>query len=521
MRPLVAGLGILGRILATTLGPAGRPALIERDIRTKAPELIDHGATLARRIVEVRPPFVNTGVMLGRHVAWRTYETCGDGSAGAVVIAASLARHLSRGSMDHHEMPALVDAVRAALTIVQATLSRDARPVRSSEEGARVIRTLVMHAELEAAIAQVMDTLGPDASVFVADDPGASIHVEYTDGARWRKGLCSPAFLGQFEHRVTQQDTYVIASDAKVDDPMDLMPALELAAASTSRSMLLVCSEMSDAATGAMVTNVQNGILRSAIAVRVPSFGPHQAESVADVAALTGGRPILAKHGDRLRDVTSTHLGRARRAWATTDGFGLAGGAGEPAAIDARLRRVRAELGDPRLEPSMRGPLEERAGTLAGAAATLWIGAATTAERENLKLRAEAGFRAARAAFTDGIVDGGGLALVHAVDDLGPGFTIAEKRARNALLAALSAPARAIARNAGLRPEPLLEAARRQPVGATFDVMAGRWQTDDAGIFDPLDVVRTALESAVSGALMAISAGAIVRRKQPLVSAKP
>jgi chaperonin GroEL len=309
----------------------------------------------------------------------------------------------------------------------------------------------------------------------------------------------------------------IFVTDHALESPEHLLPAVEACLAAGERSLLVIAPEIRDAAVALLVVNRRQGVLDGALAVRAPSVGAQRARILEDIAVQTGGRCIRQEPGERLEDVTLDDLGRARQAWATRTAFGILGGQGSKEAIRRRIGEARAELSGVGDDPYLREKIRERIGKLAGAAAHIRVGAPTAASQAELKLRVEAALTAARLALRDGVVPGGGAALlacVPALEALEPDGD--EGVGVGVLAAALAEPMRAIAENAGFEPGAIVHEARRRGSGWTFDAVRRAWV--DArldGPVDPLSVTLTALETSVSAATMALTTDVLVRRGAP------
>jgi chaperonin GroEL len=319
----------------------------------------------------------------------------------------------------------------------------------------------------------------------------------------------------------------VMVTTYELDRAEQLLPMLEACVAAGERNVFVVAPEIRDSAVGLLVANRERGVLDSAIAVRAPSFGDQRKRILEDIAVVTGGRCISQDRGDALRDVTIDDLGKARQAWATRVAFGILGGQGSKAGIRQRIAEARAELGGVENDAYTSEKIKERIGKLAGTAAVIRVGAPIKTEQEELKLRVEAALRSARSALQDGVVAGGGAALVGCIAAL-EALRIDGDEAFGvkALAEALTEPMRAILGNAGFEAAPVVYEARRRTVAnvkeTVFDVVRQAWVDGVLdGVADPLTVVLTALETGVSTAALALSADVLIRRKAPPLGINP
>jgi chaperonin GroEL len=346
-------------------------------------------------------------------------------------------------------------------------------------------------------LTEVVDSVGPDGIVLVESGQGTEVTREYLDGVRWDEGFLSPYFVtdGSGVARVVQPR--LLVTDIPIERVDQLVPLLELCVASGERQVLIVTPDLRDAAAGLVLLNRDRGVLDGVLVVKAPP-GEGVLE---DLAILTGSRCLRAAAGDRLENVREADLGRARQAWARRDGFTILGAAGERTAIRARTLAVRGELAALRDDPALRRLYERRIANLCGVAALVRLGSASESEREALRLRVEAATRAARLALLEGVVPGGGAALLHCASD----GSIEDPR----LGRALASPLRLIGRLAGFDADMLVAEARMQS-GRAFDVLRGMW-TD--ALVDPYPVIAAALDASVSAALTAVTAEAVIRRR--------
>jgi chaperonin GroEL len=318
----------------------------------------------------------------------------------------------------------------------------------------------------------------------------------------------------------------VLVTDWSLERAEQLLPTLEACVGAGERSLFVIAPEIRDSAVGLLVANRERGVLDDVVAVRAPSIGTQRARILEDLAVITGGRCISQERHDGLADVTIDDLGKARQGWATRFAFGILGGHGTKSAIRQRIAEARAELRAVEDDVYTTTKIQERIGKLAGTAVTIHVGAPTKAEQEDLKLRIEAAVRSARSAVQEGVVPGGGLALLACTSALkAMEVTGDEAVGVQALAQALGEPMRAIVRNAGLDAGPIMDEARRgvqQDQPRVFDVLRREWVDPwRAGIVDPLAVALAALETSVSTAVLALTADVLVRRKKPPRAVNP
>ena len=515
----------MARLLRPTLGPLSRTVAITRLTGTRhGPEVLDSGAVIARRTIQLADPFENMGGMLIRHVAWQVFERVGDGTATAAVLAQSLMHAGVQYIMAGGNPVSVARGMQRGLEVALAELRRQARTIDGPTEIARVVAGGLGPTCLDLAemLGEVVDAVGPDGAILVENAQGTETVHEYIDGLRWNEGFVS-AFLLRPDEAATARvmNPRILATDYVLDRAEQLLPVLEACLGAGDRSLLVVAPEVRDAAVGLLVANRERGVLEGVIAVRAPSFGVQRTRILEDIAAITGGRCVCQERYDRLADVSVHDLGRARQAWATRFAFGILGGHGSKAAIRQRIADAKAELGRVDNDPHTTRLIRERIGKLAGTAAIVRVGAPTQAEQEELKLQVEAGVRSARSALSDGVVPGGGAALlacIAALEALEVGGD--EAFGVKALAHALAEPMRVIVANAGLQPAPIVERARcgRQ----VYDVVRRGWVDPwSGGIIDPLSVAEAALATSVSAIATALRSEVLIHRANAPMAVEP
>jgi chaperonin GroEL len=488
------------------------------------PELFDNGALIARRTLQLADPFEDMGAMLIRHVVWQVHERAGDGTATAAVLAQSLMHAGARLIAAGHAPVGIQSGITRALDLAKSELRRQARPIDRPADIARVVRTLVSgDPDMVDMLSEVVESVGADGAILVEDAQGIHTSHEYIDGVRWNAGFVSSYLLRSNEVATSRLvNPRIFVTDHRLETAQQLVPVLEECVAAGERNLFIVAADLSDAAVGLLVANREKGVLDSVMAVKAPSFGAQRTRILEDIAVITGARCISHDRQDRLVDVTRNDLGRARQAWATQFAFGLLGGSGEKALIRQRISSAKVELGN--VDPGdsyTTALIRERIGKLAGTAAIVRVGAPSRAAQAELKQRIEAAVRSARSAFIEGVVPGGGKALVscaealESVEDGGEGAA-----GFQALSRALTEPLRAIVGNAGFEAGLILDRARRGP--HVFDVVRQSWVDPwEGGVLDPLPVTQAALESSVSAVLTALAADVLIHRKNAPIAERP
>ena len=519
------GMDRMARLVRPTLGPLPRTVAITRfSSAGSEPELRDNGAVIARRTLQLADPFENMGAMLIRHVVWQVHERAGDGTASAAVLAQSLMHAGARLVAAGHSPVAIQCGIQQGLELATRELRRQARSIARPADIGRVVRTLISSdQDVIDMLSEVVESVGSDGAILVEDAQEIHSSHEYIDGMRWNAGFVSSFLLRANEVTTSRLiDPRILVTDHRLETAQQLVPVLEACVAAGERNLFIVAADVNDAAVGLLVANRERGVLDSVMAVKAPSFGAQRSRILEDIAVITGARYLCQDRQDRLIDVSLNDLGRARQTWATQFAFGILGGTGEKAMIRKRIAEAKVELShvDPGDEYTS-GLIRERIGKLAGTTAIVRVGAPSRAQQEDLKQRIEAAVRSARSAFAEGVVPGGGKALLscaQALETVEPsgngaiGF--------QALARALAEPMRAIVENAGFEASLILDRAHR---GAdVFDVVRRTWVDPwESGLLDPLTVTQAALESSVSAVMTALASDVLIHRKNPPVAERP
>jgi chaperonin GroEL len=517
------GVDIMAHLIRVTLGPRARTVAIAPIVGTnKPPEILDDGATIARRTLQLPDPFEDMGAMIIRQLACKIGDKTGDGSTTGVVIAQSILdesiRYVAAGGN-----PMFVKrGIERALAVALEELDRQARPVESPDDLLRIASACTRDPKIAAMIGEIFDIIGRDGVVIVENGHGTTIDREYVEGIQWDRGWVSPYLVTDPQRMEASLDNALVCvTDRFLSKAEEVLPLLNLALQHGERQLFLVAGDISGDALATLVTNKQQGIITT-VAVKAPGYGDRRLRILEDIAIFTGGQMIREDAGELFENVTFEHLGRARRVWCNRDFFTVVEGFGDPAAIRRRIAQIKAELPTVTDEYE-RGKMRERLGKLSGGMAILKIGAPTETEREEKKLQAEDAVMATRLAVESGMVPGGGAALlacIPAVQRLElPGD---EQMGVAIFLRALEAPTRQLLRNGGFQPNPIVEELKQRSPGTCFDVINGEFVNAwEAGIVDPLQVVKTALETGTSAAIMALTTQVLVRKQKPQESLNP
>ena len=509
---LVRGIELMAALVAPTLGPTARTVAVD-SLVSSTPEVLDSGATIARRTIQLADPFEDMGGMLLRHVLLTTFERTGDGTATTAVLTRALVHALHGYVRQGGDIAELERGLGCARRIVLDALTGQARPIEGFEAIRDVAAAVVRNPTIARVIGEIFDATGPDGAVVVESGEATDTTFEYTEGVRWDGGLASEVFLEAGHGTLRMLEPRILITDAVLDKPEPVLPVLEACLAAGERRLLVIAQDVREPVVGLLMANRQRGLLEAAAAVRAPSTGDVRAAILGDLATITGGR-LLQAAGGGLAHVTPADLGQARQVWATRGAFGVLGGRGTRAGIRARVAEARAALGRAGDDQHVRRMTQLRIGRLLGLGAVIRVGAASDPAREELRLRAEAAVGAARLALEEGVVAGGGAALVACAHTLRCARS-ADPAARS-LADALEAPMRTIVRNAGyVEPGAILDEAGRRGPRMTFDAARGEWvDAWQAGLLDPLAVVRTAVEVGLSAARGVLRAEVLVRRRQ-------
>ncbi|MFN8526153.1 MAG: chaperonin GroEL [Chloroflexota bacterium] len=521
---LLHGVDLMAGLLRPTLGPLARTVAITRLVGSDPPEVLDRAATIARRTIQLPDPFDSVGAMMMRHVAWRVSERVGDGAATAAVLTQSLAHAIGRYIAAGGNPVSINEGLARAARVVQDELRSMAWELDGPEEIGAAVRGTLRDDRLAEIIGEIVDSVGPDGAILVEDTSANDTSYEYIDGVRWPEGFVSSFLLDDTETTLRVLEPRILCTDHHLERAEQLLPALEACIAAGERRLMVIAPEIKDAVVGLLLVNKQRGVLESVVAVKAPSIGDQRQRILEDLAVITGGRCIRNDAGERLEDVTLADLGSARQAWATRVAFGILGGRGDRAAIRERISAAKHELSTVMDDAYLREKVRERIGKLSGTGAVIRVGAASKSAQEELKLRVEAAVTAARHTLQDGVVAGGGSALVGcipAVEALGLAGDAGY--GAEALCHALGEPIRVIAANAGYPSSTVVHDARRRGPDWVFDVSVGEWvQAREAGVVDPLPVVAAALEAAVSLAMMIGTSEVVVHRvKNAPLSVEP
>ncbi len=524
---LLQGTDRIANAIRPTLGPLPRLVVFEGLRRTDVPEFLDDGATIARRIIEIEPRADDVGAMLIRHALWHMREQAGDGTATTAVLYQSILRESIRRVIQFDCNAMLLRAgLEKGLRAVRACLRQQATPLAGRENITAIARGMCQgDAALADVLGEIFDMVGPDGLIVVEGSNKLGLEREYIEGTYWKlTGWLSRHFVtDQAGKRTVFEDAALLITDFDIKDAQLLIPVLERCVKAGIKQLVILARAISDAAIGLLVNNNRAKTIQTLV-VRAPKvLEADRAAAIEDIAILTGGRPFYSAAFANFDTFETRDLGHARRAWATESLFGIYGGKGDPRQIRRRIAEIRGMLKIAESDHE-RGDLRARLGRLHGGTVILRLGAIHEVEREARKIVAERAVASIRHALMDGVVPGGGAALMHArlaLERL-PAQNDDEAMAFQVLSRALEEPMRAIAHNAGHMPDVVVEKVRAAPEGHGFDATTGRIvDMRQAGILDPLLVVEKALDIAVSSAATALTTDVIVHHRKPVESVEP
>jgi len=509
-RSLERGVDKLADTVKVTLGPRGRNVVIDK--KWGAPTITNDGVTVAKEI-ELENPYENLGAQLAKEVATKTNDIAGDGTTTATVLAQAMV-HLGLRSVAAGANPMdLKRGIDAAAAAVSEALLKSAREVTEQKEIAHVATISAQDAKIGELIAEAFDKVGKDGVVTVEESPTMGLELEFTEGLQFDKGYISQYFVTDQERlEAVLEDAYVLVNQAKISSMADFLPLLEKVA-QTKKPLLVIAEDVEGEALATIVVNKIRGLLNIA-AVKAPGFGDRRKAMLADIATLTGATLVSEDLGMKLESIGLDELGSARRIVVTKDNTTIVDGAGDQVAIQERIRQIQTEI-EATDSDWDREKLQERLAKLSGGVCVLRAGAATEVELKEKKHRLEDAISATRAAIEEGIIPGGGSALVHVasvLDDLGKtgdvatGVTVVKK--------ALSEPARWIALNAGQEGSVVVAKTADLPVGHGYNAATGEYGDLMAqGVIDPVKVTRSAVQNAASIAGMLLTTETLVVEK--------
>ncbi len=513
-RKLKTGIDILANSVATTLGPKGRNVAIDK--KFGAPTVTHDGVTVAKEI-ELEDPFENMGAQLLKEAATKTNDIAGDGTTTATVLAQNIVHEGLKNIAAGANPMLLKRGIEAGTAALSEKIRSMAISIDSVEEIASVASISAQDPAIGDLIATVMDKVGKDGVITVEESRSLEFETEYVEGMQFDRGYISPYFVTDSDNmEAVIEDAYILIYDKKISSAQDIIPILEKLVQVGKKNLVIIAEDIDGEALATLVLNKLRGMI-NALAIKAPGFGDRRKAMLQDIAVLTGGQVITEEMGRKLESVQVSDLGRAAKIIATKDETVVVDGEGDEADINGRVEQIKVEI-DRSSSDYDREKLQERLAKLAGGVAIIRVGAATEVELKEKKHRVEDALSATRAAVEEGIVPGGGVALLNALPVLADVVVPEGDQATgvNILLRALESPMRKIAENAGQNGDVVIQNVRRaqeeagdQRIG--YDVMADAYvNMVENGIIDPAKVTRGALENAASIASMVLTTEALI-----------
>ncbi|WEK54968.1 MAG: chaperonin GroEL [Candidatus Cohnella colombiensis] len=509
-RAMLRGVDALANVVKVTLGPKGRNVVLEK--KFGSPLITNDGVTIAKEI-ELEDAFENMGAQLVKEVATKTNDIAGDGTTTATVLAQAMIReglkNVTAGANPMVIRKGIDKAVRAAVEQLQAI----SKQVEGSNDIAQVAAISAADDEVGQLIADAMEKVGKDGVITVEESKGFQTELEVVEGMQFDRGYISPYMITDTDKMIAVLDNpFILITDKKITNIQEILPVLEKVVQS-GKQLLIIAEDVEGEAQATLIVNRLRGTF-TCVAVKAPGFGDRRKAMLQDIAALTGGQVITEELGLELKSTSIEQLGTARQIRVSKENTIIVDGAGDKADIDARVSQIKAQIEDTTSDFD-REKLQERLAKLAGGVAVIKVGAATETELKERKLRIEDALNATRAAVEEGIVSGGGTALVNVYNAVAAVKAEGdEKTGVNIILRALEEPIRTIAANAGQEGSVIVERLKNEAVGTGYNAATGEWvNMFEAGIIDPVKVTRSALQNAASVAAVFLTTEAVIAEK--------
>lgn len=511
-RALERGVNKLADTVKVTLGPKGRNVVLEK--KFGSPQIVNDGVTIAKEI-ELEDPFENMGAQIVREVASKTNDIAGDGTTTATVLAQAMIREGLKNIAAGANPMILRKGIQKAVDVVVEEIRKMSKKVRGKEDITYVASISAGDEEIGKLVADAMEKVTNDGVITVEESKTTETTLEIVEGMQFDRGYISAYMVTDTERmEAVLEDPYILITDKKISTIQDILPLLEQIV-QQGRKLLIIAEDVEGEALATLVVNKLRGTLQC-VAVKAPGFGDRRKAMLQDIAILTGGQVISEELGLDLREVKLSQLGRARQVKVQKENTIIVDGAGDPSEIKARIQSIKKQIEETTSDFD-REKLQERLAKLAGGVAVIHVGAATETELKEKKLRIEDALAATKAAVEEGIVPGGGTALINAIpalDKLIESLTGDEKTGAMIVRKALEEPLRQIAENAGLDGSVIVNKVKESPAGVGFDALNERFvDMFEAGIVDPTKVTRTAIQNAASAAAMLLTTEAVVAEK--------
>ncbi|HEM6111182.1 TPA: chaperonin GroEL [Streptococcus suis] len=516
---MVRGVDILADTVKVTLGPKGRNVVLEKAYGS--PLITNDGVTIAKEI-ELEDHFENMGAKLVSEVASKTNDIAGDGTTTATVLTQAIVREGLKNVTAGANPIGIRRGIEAAVATAVEALKAQASPVSNKAEIAQVAAVSSRSEKVGEYISEAMERVGTDGVITIEESRGMETELDVVEGMQFDRGYLSQYMVTDNEKMVAElENPFILITDKKISHIQDILPLLE-SILQTSRPLLIIADDVDGEALPTLVLNKIRGTF-NVVAVKAPGFGDRRKAMLEDIAILTGGTVITEDLGLDLKDATIEALGQAAKVVVDKDGTTIVEGAGNPEVIANRVAVIKSQIEGTTSEFD-REKLQERLAKLSGGVAVIKVGAATETELKEMKLRIEDALNATRAAVEEGIVAGGGTALVNVIDSVAKlELTGDDETGRNIVLRALEEPVRQIAYNAGYEGSVIIDKLKNSELGTGFNAATGEWvNMIEAGIIDPVKVTRSALQNAASVASLILTTEAVVANKpEPAAPAMP
>lgn len=507
---MVRGVDILADTVKVTLGPKGRNVVLEKSFGS--PLITNDGVTIAKEI-ELEDHFENMGAKLVSEVASKTNDIAGDGTTTATVLTQAIVREGIKNVTAGANPIGIRRGIETAVAAAVEALKNNAIPVANKEAIAQVAAVSSRSEKVGEYISEAMEKVGKDGVITIEESRGMETELEVVEGMQFDRGYLSQYMVTDSEKMVADlENPYILITDKKISNIQEILPLLE-SILQSNRPLLIIADDVDGEALPTLVLNKIRGTF-NVVAVKAPGFGDRRKAMLEDIAILTGGTVITEDLGLELKDATIEALGQAARVTVDKDSTVIVEGAGNPEAISHRVSVIKSQIETTTSEFD-REKLQERLAKLSGGVAVIKVGAATETELKEMKLRIEDALNATRAAVEEGIVAGGGTALVNVIPAVAAlELTGDEATGRNIVLRALEEPVRQIAHNAGFEGSIVIDRLKNAEVGTGFNAATGEWvNMIDQGIIDPVKVSRSALQNAASVASLILTTEAVVANK--------
>ncbi|MFN2748024.1 MULTISPECIES: chaperonin GroEL [Bacillus] len=509
-RSMLRGVDALADAVKVTLGPKGRNVVLEK--KFGSPLITNDGVTIAKEI-ELEDAFENMGAKLVAEVASKTNDVAGDGTTTATVLAQAMIREGLKNVTAGANPVGVRKGIEQAVAVAVESLKEISKPIQGKESISQVAAISAADEEVGSLIAEAMERVGNDGVITIEESKGFTTELEVVEGMQFDRGYASPYMVTDSDKmEAVLENPYILVTDKKITNIQEILPVLEQVV-QQGKPMLLIAEDVEGEALATLVLNKLRGTF-NAVAVKAPGFGDRRKAMLEDIAILTGAQVITEDLGLDLKSTEITQLGRASKVVVTKENTTIVEGAGDTEQIAARVNQIRAQVEETTSEFD-KEKLQERLAKLAGGVAVIKVGAATETELKERKLRIEDALNSTRAAVEEGIVSGGGTALVNVYNKVAALDAEGDKLTGiNIVLRALEEPIRQIAHNAGLEGSVIVERLKNEEIGVGYNAATGEWvNMIDKGIVDPTKVTRSALQNAASVAAMFLTTEAVVADK--------